>query len=111
MFSGISEDLKNETIENTCTKHNITFKELVEWSLRNTLPADRYSDINKYIYKVDSGYAIKKSIKAVYSYFGVYDSIEDARNVRDKLIDCNWDKNQLPSIVKELGVKNNGNGE
>lgn len=111
MFSEISKDLKNGTIEDTCMKHNITFKELVERSLRNNLPVNRDKGSDKFIYPRGKQFAIMKSIKGDFRYYGVYNTMEDARKVRNKLIDCNWDKSQLPSIHKELGVKTYGNGE
>ena len=111
MFSEISKDLKNESIEDICTKYNITFKELVEQSMQNNLRVSGDKSAYKFIYQKEHGYVIQKTIKTKYQYFGTYDSLEDARKVRDKLIDCNWEKSQLPLILKELGVKNNGNSE
>lgn len=38
-------------------------------------------------------------------YFGNYETLEIARKVKRKLIEANWDKNQLNDIRKELGLK------
>ena len=111
MFSEISKDLKNESIEDICTKYNITFKELVEQSLQNNPRTNGDKNTYRFIYPRDNHYVIMKTIKREYRYFGTYSSLEDARKVRDKLIDCNWEKSQLSSILEELGVKNNGNSE
>ena len=39
------------------------------------------------------------------STYGAYEYLEDARKVRDKLIECNWRKSDLDSICKILGVE------
>lgn len=111
MFSEISKDLQKETIENICTKYNISFKELVEYSFRNNLPTDRDRGLDNYIYKKGDSFVITKTVKGHFEYYGIYDSLEDARKVKKELINCNWDKSQLPLILEKLGVKNNGNSE
>lgn len=51
------------------------------------------------------GFQIYKCINGKNQYYGRYYSLEDAQTVRDKLIECDWDKNQLPSILEETGIK------
>lgn len=38
--------------------------------------------------------------------FHTYNNLEDALKIREKLVECDWDKSQLPRIKKELGVVN-----
>ena len=38
-------------------------------------------------------------------YYGNYETLEIARKVKKKLIECNWDKSKLNDIRKELGLK------
>jgi len=109
MFSEISKDIKKETIADTCTKHNITFKELFKL-FKSTNPVKDTSS-NKCIYKRGERYVIMKTMRTDKRYYGIYDSLEEARYVRDKLFECNWDITQLPQIKKEIGEKEYGNNK
>ena len=51
--------------------------------------------------KKDGKYMVRR--KSVY--YGQYDSLETARKVKMKLIECKWDKTQLNKIRKELELK------
>lgn len=53
------------------------------------------------ILKGRKGFIIRKNNV----YFGNYETLEIARKVKMKLIEANWDKNQLNDIRKELGLK------
>ena len=53
------------------------------------------------ILKGRKGFIIRKNNV----YFGNYETLEIARKVKRKLIEANWDKNQLNDIRKELGLK------
>lgn len=46
---------------------------------------------NKYIYKNGKKYGVFKFIKGKLVYFGVFNTIEDARQYRNFLMDHNWD--------------------
>lgn len=47
----------------------------------------------KYIYRDIYGlYVVRKRINGVFKYFGAYDTLDKAMNVRDKLVKNNWDK-------------------
>lgn len=47
----------------------------------------------KYIYRNIHGlYVVRKRINGVFKYFGAYDTLDKAINVRDKLMKNNWDK-------------------
>lgn len=55
-----------------------------------------------YISKTANGYYIVRKNE---TYYGQYKTLEIARKVKMKLIECNWDKEQLNKIRKELGLK------
>ena len=57
------------------------------------------------ILKGRKGFIIRKNNV----YYGNYETLEIARKVKRKLIEANWDKNQLNNIRKELGLKPMGN--
>ena len=53
------------------------------------------------ILKGRKGFIIRKNNV----YYGNYETLETARKVKKKLINCNWDKSKLNNIRKELGLK------
>lgn len=78
--------------------------EQLNWQVN---PQDYLGD--RYIHKEHKAYKIikhngKKSIR-----YGTYHDLKTARKVRDMLIECNWNKENLPKIKKELGVDTHGN--
>ena len=60
-----------------------------------------FNDTYISILKGRKGFIIRKNNV----YFGNYETLEIARKVKIKLIEENWDKNQLNKIRKELGLK------
>ena len=56
----------------------------------------------KYIYETHYGYAITKLINGVNEYFGSYNDVEVAKKVRDRLVESDWNKELLDSIVSEV---------
>lgn len=64
-----------------------------------------FNDTYISILKGRKGFIIRKNNV----YFGNYETLEIARKVKRKLIEANWDKNQLNNIRKELGLKPMGN--
>lgn len=73
---------------------------LKEW---NESP-DKYLG-DKFIYPRTHGFLVQKTMDKKTYHCGFYESISDARKVRDKLVECNWDFRQLNNILKELGVE------
>lgn len=66
-------------------------------------PLEYNGDVNIYIRDVDTYHIEHKKV-----YYGCYYDLEVAREVRDKLIEFNWDKDYLPLICKSVGVKLRG---
>ena len=62
---------------------------------------------NKYIYKLNNKYHVRKSINGKTEYFGRYDTFEEARKIRDKLMAFNWNKSCIQDLLDEKDkVKN-----
>lgn len=60
-----------------------------------------FNDTYISILKGRKGFIIRKNN----IYYGNYETLDIARKVKRKLIEENWDKNQLNKIRKELGIK------
>ena len=109
MISEIQNDFKKGyTINEVCNKYGLTFKELVSSHMR------KKAEINpkKCIYQHYNGkYVLQKTINGKEIYYGIYDSLETAEQVKALLIKFDWDKDYLPLILKQLGVENNGSNE
>lgn len=72
-------------------------------------PRQRLSDTrlvadNTYIYNIKGKFHVIKTINQRQSTYGRYLDFETAKKVRDKLIECNWDKEMINDIEKECGV-------
>ena len=74
--------------------------EQLNWQVN---PNDYKGDL--YIQKEHNAYKITKSQGKKTIRYGTYKDLETARKVRDMLIKCNWNKDYLPLIKKELGVE------
>ena len=60
---------------------------------------DEIQNRNRYIYKKNENYCIKKYKNGNYIYYGYYDDINEAIFVKNNLINCGW-KKELVSIFK-----------
>lgn len=61
-----------------------------------------------YIYPHGKKYTIRKQINNKRIQFGTYQTMEIAESIRDKLMKCNWDKEQLPIIQSEVAQEFGG---
>ena len=89
--------LQNHTINDACKHLQCSFKELFDYakmdepSEENMLKYDM-----RYIYKRNGFYYIQKCINGEYKYFKGSNSLKEAVEFRDKLIENNWvDDGQL----------------
>lgn len=103
-ISEIRKDIKKLSIEETCKKHKISFKELVKQTSKKSPRATRKPNPHKHIYARGKNYTIQKNINGKFNYFGMYYSLEDACKVRDMLIKYDWKKSCLKKICETLGV-------
>ena len=55
-----------------------------------------------YIYPAGRKFRVSKTINHKTVNFGLYDTFEIAKVIRDKLISCNWDKSKLNEIQEEV---------
>lgn len=88
--------LQNHTINDACKHFKCSFKELVNYTKINE-PSENTSKYDmRYIYKRNGFYYILKSINGEYKYFKGSNSLKEAVEFRDKLIENNWrDNGQL----------------
>ena len=116
-LKAFQNDLRNGmTIEEACTKHNITFKDACRempgnWNHpRTTRQNDgvtyyRKHNLPDYITLNRGRYMLRKKIKRKWVYFGRYKSLEDAIKVRDYMMEHGWNKHLLNSVCRKLGVE------
>lgn len=98
----ITEDLRNGMgLEECLIKHETNLKILFTREYPEEISFDPEW---RYIEKRGRGYNIKKKILKSTYYYGKYKTLEDAQQVRDKLICINWKQNQVDNICKELGI-------
>ena len=55
--------------------------------------------------KMWNNYRILKTTNRKRISYGTYKTEKEAAQVVEKLKECNWDKTQLPQILKELNIK------
>lgn len=98
----ITCDLKNGlSLEETLIKHHTNLKELFSVDYSPKLTDDwTYIQPTKW-----NSFRVSKSINGKRQEFGTYKSHAEALIVRNKLIECNWDKSQLPIIYEKCGIR------
>lgn len=99
------KDLQELPIEELVLKYNLSLKELFELSKKLYTHTDGEIG-DKYITKTPSkSYMIMKSVAGKNVYFGSYKDLNEARVIRDELIECGWDIEELPRILDEFNIK------
>ena len=101
------------SINTVCNKYNISFQELVEKSFKGSMikpyipRKQEYKTENagKYIQKVNNTYILRKKLPSKTVHFGTYNTLEDAKKVRDYCIQHGWKKNCLNKYCRILGVE------
>lgn len=101
----ITMDLKaGLSLDETLTKHDTNLQELFMQN-KNKIPVkfvDEWSFIQPTKHNT---FRVSKNINGQKIEFATYKTHEDAIQVRDKLMEHDWDKNMLPEIWKSTGVK------
>lgn len=93
--------LQNHTINDACKHFQCSFKELVNYTKIGEPSENTPKYDMRYIYKRNGFYYILKSINGEYKYFKGSNSLKEAIEFRDKLIENNWrDNGQLK--IEEL---------
>ena len=86
--------LQNHTINDACKHFNCSFKELCTYAKINEQSEENTPKYDmRYIYKRNGFYYIFKSINGEYKYFKGSNSLKEAVEFRDKLIENNWRDN------------------
>ena len=81
--------IRDEIISNQYTREEILLHK-PEWKKPAKEPT-----IEKYIRRTSNGrYGVRKKKKS----FGVYATLEEARNIRDKLLAHNWNEEEVPEV-------------
>lgn len=105
------EDLKTGmSLEECLLKHNTTLKTVFNSQLpsagrKKRKKPRKTSHADKYIQKRDGKFYVKKYINGTTKLFGTYRSLEDARLVRDYLLEHGWKQKSVDGICEKLGVE------
>ena len=104
-YKSIRIQLQNgKTIQQVCQENQLTLADLMGLFMHyDTQPRKAHrTRKGTYIYKHSSGRYI---IYCNHDYYGTYKTFNDARRVRDVLIENGWNKDLLDTICERLGVK------
>jgi hypothetical protein len=89
------------TIDNICSEYDLTFEEVLKMMDAFKDVEDNQSNDSLYISKSRDKFKIRKCNVN----YGSYNSLEDAKRVRDYLIHHNWIVNDLDTICNLLKVE------
>lgn len=102
------EDLKTMTLNECLKKHNVDLNTAFKLSTPKPIQKRKKTLKDKslkFLTKQGGRYALRKKIKGVNYNFGSYPILEEAKIVRDCMVECNWDKTQLERIIKENNIQ------
>ena len=86
--------LQNHTINDACKHFKCSFKELCTYAKMDEPSEENTPKYDmRYIYKRNGFYYIFKSVNGEYKYFKGSNSLKEAVEFRDKLIENNWRDN------------------
>ena len=115
-YKKFQEDLQNGmSIEDACTKHQISFKEAFENMERPHIRGHRTVSQMKtqrksrsgeqYIQRIKKRYCIYRKINGKHMYFGAYSTLRDAVKIRDCLVKEGWCPDKLDDYCRACGVE------
>ena len=102
----IQKDLKVLSIADVSKKYNLSLDEL--FKLTSKLNKRNSVKVNKdsYIARTPSRkWAVRKSIDGKMYYFGTYKLKKEAMSVVQRLVEVDWNVEELPRILDELGIE------
>ena len=88
----MNEMREGASIEEVCTNHNISFKELLD-SIQGCSPRRVIECNERYICRQGVRYRVQRKLGGINLYYGSYIHLEDAVRVRDELESLHWDVN------------------
>ena len=96
-------------LDEALTKHGINLKYAMDHLDKpQTAPKRRLRKFSRYgknLYRLGNYYVVQKSIQGKTVNFGTYNSLTDARRVRDYMEADGWRRYKLDNILKELGIQ------
>ena len=103
-------DLRNGYgLHEALCKHNLSLKEAMDGMdkplTRTHRKKRQYELMGKFIYRMGPYYVIQKSMRNTTVNFGTYNTLSDAKRVRDYLVENGWYKSKLDEICELLGVE------
>ena len=101
------------TIDEALTKYNLTLKQAftaLQYTKPNTKTKKRQTSPERNIIKHENTYRIRKTINHHTKYYGRYNTLEDARQVRNELISLNWNAD-IDEVCQKLGIQRRMNGD
>lgn len=112
-------DIRNMSISECCKKHKTTLNEvmklLVLQDRKKIMKKNKKSKkkktkpktpkLNKHIIVKENRYCIIKAGTSDRTVIARFRNIEDARIVRDELVECDWDISQLESILERNNIR------
>ena len=116
MIEKFQEDLRNGMgLEDALIKHNLSFREAVEYcpkpichKTRTKKPRKKrnvYKTIDKYVLQRGEGYHVRKSSEGKNYWGGAYNTVEEAKLVRDFLEENGWNVVKVREACKKYGIE------
>ena len=98
----------------SAAEYNKIKKQLLQKGLRKGSTYSQgglvYSNWGKNYNEHKGSWRVTKSINSELQYYGSYNTEEEAQKVATALREADWDKEQLPRILKELGISKRKRG-
>ena len=94
------------TIDEALTKYNLTLQEAftaLQYTKPNTKTKKRQTSPERNIIKHENTYLLRKTIKGHTRYYGRYNTLADARRVKNELISLNWNAD-IDEVCQKLGI-------
>ena len=100
VFLSFRNDLRDGmTLENALRKYDFNLREVFDFCHRRNLDSQY-----RFIYLLNGSFVIRRVVDGKQMYYFRCRELDDAVRIRDKLIECDWDKSKIPEIKMELGL-------
>ena len=103
------------SIEDALAKYGLTLKEAftqLQFQQSRSKKKKKQSQfsLERNIIRQNNTYRIRKTINHHTKYYGRYNTLEDARQVRNELISLNWNAD-IDEVCQKLGIRRRMNGD
>lgn len=103
------KDLRTMSLEDTLIKHNVSLEEAMDCMPKTyTKPKPkkkRLKNVDRYIQERDGRFYLRKWINGKTLMFGTYNSLNDAKKVREHCEKHGWKQNCIKQYCEELGIE------